>query len=93
MTETSPKLTTDISYSEHVTSSGLTRLSDEELLGTHPFARKRLWNRVPLDQFYTEALERYGDEDSIDPVAEKRLVRKIDKLILPWYVYLNSEMV
>ncbi|KAK7443729.1 hypothetical protein VKT23_015511 [Stygiomarasmius scandens] len=93
MAETSPKLTTDISYSEHVTSSELTRLSDEELLGTHPFSRKRLWNRVPLDQFYTEALERYGDEDAIEPVVEKRLVRKIDKLILPWCVYSTSEMI
>jgi hypothetical protein len=32
---------------------------------------------------YTEALERYGQDGSIDPEAEKRLKRKIDYRILP----------
>jgi hypothetical protein len=34
-------------------------------------------------ELYTEALERYGQDGSIDPAAEKRLKRKIDCRILP----------
>ncbi|KAF5366594.1 hypothetical protein D9758_008955 [Tetrapyrgos nigripes] len=82
----------DVAYTEdidvHTTALNPTHmhtltLSDEDLLGTHLFSRKRLWNRVPLDEFYAEALERYGKEGAIDKEVEKRLVRKIDKLILP----------
>ncbi|GHJ83705.1 hypothetical protein NliqN6_0107 [Naganishia liquefaciens] len=32
---------------------------------------------------YEEALEKYGEEGSIDPEVEKKLVRKIDWLLLP----------
>jgi hypothetical protein len=34
-------------------------------------------------ELYAEALERYGQDGSIDPAAEKRLKRKIDFRILP----------
>lgn len=34
-------------------------------------------------ELYAEALEKYGQEGSIDPEAEKRLKRKIDCRILP----------
>lgn len=34
-------------------------------------------------ELYAEALEKYGREGSIDPDAEKRLKRKIDRRILP----------
>lgn len=34
-------------------------------------------------ELYTEALERYGQDGSIDPAAEKKLKRKIDRRILP----------
>jgi hypothetical protein len=34
-------------------------------------------------ELYAEALERYGQDGSIDPEAEKRLKRKIDFRILP----------
>ena len=34
-------------------------------------------------ELYTEALERYGQDGSIDPEDEKRLKRKIDFRILP----------
>jgi hypothetical protein len=34
-------------------------------------------------ELYTEALERYGQDGSIDPGDEKRLKRKIDRRILP----------
>ncbi|THU92236.1 MFS general substrate transporter [Dendrothele bispora CBS 962.96] len=90
-THSSPKLNTDISYTERVpwpyatnptTRPSLT-LSDEQLFGTHLFSFKRLWNRVPLDGFYAEALEKYGNEDAIEPEVERRLVRKIDRLIIP----------
>ncbi|KAJ9090753.1 hypothetical protein QFC20_007830 [Naganishia adeliensis] len=32
---------------------------------------------------YEEALEKYGEDGSIDPETEKKLVRKIDRLLLP----------
>lgn len=32
---------------------------------------------------YAEALEKYGQDGSIDPVAEKKLKRKLDRRILP----------
>ncbi|KAL0066296.1 hypothetical protein AAF712_006727 [Marasmius tenuissimus] len=72
----------DIEELEHgrTTSTGL---SDDVLFGKHLFSRNRLWNRVPQDAFYAEALEKYGEEGLIDPEVEKRLVRKIDWIILP----------
>lgn len=47
------------------------------------------------DAFYQEALEKYGQEGSIDPVVEKTLVRKIDLRILPilgvcYFFYVSS---
>jgi hypothetical protein len=46
---------------------------------------------VPLEErikqqhadLYLEALQRYGADGSIDPVAEKKLRRKLDMLIIP----------
>lgn len=35
------------------------------------------------DEIYLEALERYPENDSIDPDAERRLVRKLDMRIIP----------
>ncbi|KAJ9124717.1 hypothetical protein QFC24_003085 [Naganishia onofrii] len=32
---------------------------------------------------YAEALEKYGSEGSIDPAKEKKLVRKIDRIMIP----------
>ena len=32
---------------------------------------------------YIEALERYGQDGTIDPAAEKKLKRKLDRIILP----------
>lgn len=34
-------------------------------------------------ELYAEALERYGQDGSIDPASEKKLKRKIDRRILP----------
>ncbi|KAI9326368.1 major facilitator superfamily transporter [Zopfochytrium polystomum] len=34
-------------------------------------------------ELYREALERYPDDDAIDPEEERRLVRKLDRRILP----------
>ncbi|THU85791.1 hypothetical protein K435DRAFT_783163 [Dendrothele bispora CBS 962.96] len=37
-----------------------------------------------MDEFkYTEALEKYVDENAIYPEAERTLVRRIDRLIIP----------
>ncbi|KAK7047621.1 hypothetical protein VNI00_006389 [Paramarasmius palmivorus] len=58
-------------------------MSDDELFGKHFFSKRRLWNREPLDRFYMEALEKYGDDGLIDPVVERKLVRKIDWTVLP----------
>lgn len=34
-------------------------------------------------ELYAEALERYGQDNSIDPEDEKKLKRKLDKRIIP----------
>lgn len=71
---------------EHTGNSGVDdSVSDEDLMGT-TWSRKRFWNSEPLNGFYVEALNKYPDEESIDPEEEKKLVRKIDWLILPWFV-------
>ncbi|TRM61882.1 major facilitator superfamily domain-containing protein [Schizophyllum amplum] len=57
-------------------------LSDDVLIGK-PWSRARLWNREPLDDFYEEALEKYGSDDAISEEQEKKLKRKIDWTILP----------
>ncbi|KAK1231924.1 hypothetical protein PQX77_004943 [Marasmius sp. AFHP31] len=72
----------DIEELEHGRTTS-TALSDDVLFGKHFFSRNRLWNRVPQDAFYAEALEKYGEEGLVDPEVEKRLVRKIDWIILP----------
>ncbi|KAJ3833525.1 major facilitator superfamily domain-containing protein [Lentinula raphanica] len=70
-----------ISYTEQAPDRR--NIPDSELIGTHPFSAARLWNREPLDEFYREALEKYPNETSIDPVEELKLRRKIDRLIIP----------
>lgn len=35
------------------------------------------------DGFFREALDKYGYEGAISPEAEKKLVRKIDRIIIP----------
>ncbi|KAL0574003.1 hypothetical protein V5O48_007947 [Marasmius crinis-equi] len=75
------KVTRSIEEVENAPTRGA--LSDETLFGRHPLSRNRLWNRVPQDDFYAEALEKYGEEGLIDPKVEKKLVRKIDWIVLP----------
>ncbi|KAJ3714730.1 MFS general substrate transporter [Lentinula raphanica] len=70
-----------ISYTEQAPDRR--NIPDSVLIGTHPFSAARLWNREPLDEFYREALEKYPNETSIDPVEELKLRRKIDRLIIP----------
>ena len=64
-------------------------LSDDVLIGK-PWSRARLWNREPLDDFYAEALEKYGTDDAISEEQEKKLRRKIDYTILPVCVFMSS---
>ncbi|CAK5268117.1 unnamed protein product [Mycena citricolor] len=47
--------------------------------------RKRFFGRADAsnDAFYDEALAKYGAEGAISPEAERRLVRKIDWVVLP----------
>ncbi|KAJ3878188.1 major facilitator superfamily domain-containing protein [Lentinula edodes] len=71
-----------ISYTEEAT-DGRRIIPDSDLVGTHPFSAARLWNREPLDDFYKEALEKYPNEASIDPIEEMKLRKKIDRLIIP----------
>ncbi|KIY44856.1 MFS general substrate transporter [Fistulina hepatica ATCC 64428] len=59
------------------------RISDDKLVGNGPFSRACLWNRVPLDDFYAEALDKYGNDGAISPETEKKLVRTVDWRILP----------
>ncbi|KAG7087313.1 hypothetical protein E1B28_013290 [Marasmius oreades] len=77
----------DIERLEYVpstrTSGQTSTISDRTLFGEHHFSKNRLWNRVPLDDFYSEALEKYGEDGLIDPAVEKKLVRKVDWSILP----------
>ncbi|KAF5364832.1 hypothetical protein D9757_011269 [Collybiopsis confluens] len=61
-----------------------TVMRDNDLFGTRFFSVKRLWNREPLDDFYKEALQKYPTEESIDKGEERRLRRKIDRLIIPY---------
>jgi hypothetical protein len=42
------------------------------------------WLKTNDPEFYQEALEKYGFDGSIDPEVERKLVRKIDWLVLPW---------
>jgi len=42
------------------------------------------WFNTDQTEFYQEALEKYGYDGAIDPEVEKKLVRKIDWLVLPW---------
>lgn len=39
--------------------------------------------RQQYGDLYAEALERYGQDDSIDPEEEKKLKRKLDMRIIP----------
>jgi len=71
----------------------MTAVSDEDLLGSKWYSKQRFWNKQPLDGFYVEALNKYPDEESIDPFEEKKLVRKIDWIILPWCVALKADLV
>ncbi|KAE9401205.1 MFS general substrate transporter [Gymnopus androsaceus JB14] len=73
--------TAEVSEHEHVQVHRT--ISDADLIGTHSFSKKRLWNREPLDEFYKEALEKYPTEESIDPAQEIRVRKKIDRLIIP----------
>ncbi|PVF94513.1 MFS general substrate transporter [Serendipita vermifera] len=41
------------------------------------------WKRPDNSAFFQEALQKYGGENDIDPVRAKRLLRKIDYIILP----------
>ncbi|THU93702.1 hypothetical protein K435DRAFT_779726 [Dendrothele bispora CBS 962.96] len=44
---------------------------------------KKLWIRASLNEFYTEALDKYADENAINPEAERKLVRRTDRLMIP----------
>ncbi|VDB93799.1 unnamed protein product [Peniophora sp. CBMAI 1063] len=43
----------------------------------------RSWKKQNLDGFYAEALAKYGHDGAITPEMEKRLVRRLDWIILP----------
>ncbi|KAG8992077.1 hypothetical protein FRB93_002508 [Tulasnella sp. JGI-2019a] len=47
------------------------------------FSFRSIFQNVDNQAFFAEALEKYGEDGSIDPEAERRLVRKLDFLILP----------
>ncbi|KAG9008332.1 hypothetical protein FRB94_013378 [Tulasnella sp. JGI-2019a] len=47
------------------------------------FSFRSIFQKVDNQAFFAEALEKYGEDGSIDPEAERRLVRKLDFLILP----------
>lgn len=50
---------------------------------TEGFSFKRLFHNPDHSAFYQEALDKYGEEGSIDPAAEKKLVRRLDMTIIP----------
>ncbi|EIN06852.1 MFS general substrate transporter [Punctularia strigosozonata HHB-11173 SS5] len=74
-------LKSDIEQTERF--SPVTPIPDEKLLGTSWLSRARNWNTERLDDFYAEALSKYGEDGAIDPAEERKLVRKIDWLVLP----------
>lgn len=45
---------------------------------------RTLFTNRDMTAFYQEALDKYGYDGAITAEQEKRLVRKIDCLILPW---------
>jgi len=45
---------------------------------------RALFTRQDNSAFFAEALDKYGYDGAISPEQEKKLVRKIDCLILPW---------
>ena len=63
------------------------RQPPRDLGGRYSF--QRVFGKVDNTAFYEEALEKYGFDGAIDPADEKRVVRKIDWLILPWWVRLR----
>lgn len=53
---------------------------------TLPMLYDGINKNTPNDErqaLYDEAIEQYGEDGSIDPVAEKKLVRKIDARVIP----------
>lgn len=44
---------------------------------------RRVFHRPDNSKFFQEALDKYGEDGSIDPEAERRLVRKLDWTIIP----------
>ncbi|KAK4053252.1 DNA-directed DNA polymerase gamma mip1 [Microbotryomycetes sp. JL221] len=50
---------------------------------TSQFSWRALFGRDDNKAFYEEALDKYGFEGAIDEAEEKRLVRKIDWIVLP----------
>ncbi|KAL7416059.1 major facilitator superfamily domain-containing protein [Mrakia frigida] len=47
------------------------------------FSFRRVFHRPDNSKFFQEALDKYGEDGSIDPEAERRLVRKLDWTIIP----------
>lgn len=45
------------------------------------------WHRHDLNDFYQEAIDRYGRDGDISEEMETRVKRKIDLIVLPWSVH------
>lgn len=72
----SPDVKTTVKMIEHDLRPHLDREADGSTFS-------RMFRDKDHSSFYEEALDTYGADGSIDPAAEKKLVRKIDLLILP----------
>lgn len=57
----------------------------EDALETHRegFSFRRLFHNPDHTAFYQEALDKYGEDGSIDPEVERKLVRTLDWTVIP----------
>lgn len=85
--DTDHKLSLGYSIDNAIT-SGATSEAQIDLGGRYSF--QRMFGRIDNTSFFAEALAKYGSDGSIDPEVERKLVQKLDWIILPWYARQRS---
>lgn len=69
--------TADKEFSAHVEDTVAANKTGDDTIDPIELVRQQ------YGDLYAEALERYGQDDSIDPEEEKKLKRKLDMRIIP----------
>lgn len=44
----------------------------------------KLFSKSDNAEFYAEALDKYGFDGAVDKEVQKKLIRKVDYLVIPW---------